>query len=241
VVIANKATVSTMSTVWVDLMETSAVSAAPTSAAGSKTGIHLGALSNTAITATAGCRAIMFNVDTGATTAEAFHFGLGTKSVLFTFSSYATMIAPSTNYTATAAYFGAGSAVESTANTAEQLLLDNLKTSLMSTRLCIGGPNVFKFTTPSTDALLIEVVNSTSGPITFSNTMSTETIVGLCAEVAVGFDITADQLTSTLSKRFIGVKTSTTNQICQASVTVVRSKGRYIPCMPGNFVGVLSS
>ena len=229
---------SAAANIVVDLMETSAVTAAMTSAAGGKTGITLGATGNTAITATAGCRSIFLKMGTDCTAGQTFHFGLGTVDVLFTQSTFGTMITPSSNYTATAAYFGQGSGLDSTANTAETIALDSIRTALSSTRLAIGGPNVFAFSTPSTNSMSIKVVNSDKGNITFSNTASTECILGYCGEVAGGFDIRSDQLTSTLAKRFIGVKMTTSAQIAGIGITVIRSKGRY---MPANFAGKLSS
>jgi hypothetical protein len=56
---------------------------------------------------------------------------------------------------------------------------------------------------------------------------------------AVGaFDIKADQLTSTASKRYLGVKVSTAATSCRAAITVIRTGGRY---MPPAFKGKLSS
>jgi hypothetical protein len=80
----------------------------------------------------------------------------------------------------------------------------------------------------------IQVANANKGCFHFSNTASTETILGMPGEIACGFDIRAD----TLSKRFIGVKMTTTAQIGGINITVIRSNGRY---MPGGFVGKLSS
>ena len=235
------ASIATLSTVWVDLMETSAVTAAMTSACGAKTGIVIGSLGNTAIAANVGCKTILLKMGTGTTTGETFHVGLGTDIVTFTFSSLATMIAvgaTNTNIKATQAYFGSGSAIDSSANTGETLCLDNIKAILASTQVCIGGPNMFNFSTPSTNSMSIQIANANKGCWFFSNTASTETILAMPGEIACGFDIRADQLTSTLNKRFIGVKMTTTAQIGGIGITVIRSNGRY---MPGGFVGKLSS
>jgi hypothetical protein len=243
------ASIATISTVWVDLMETSAVSAAPTSAAGGKTGIELGAPGNTSLPSTAGIKAVLMVADTGATTGELFHMGVGTNIVTLTFSSLTSYTSAGTWWTATAAYFGAGSAVETTADTGETGVLDSIRRVLQSTRLCIGGPHVWNFTTPSTDSMTIELVNppdkiiksaSTAGPLCmyFNNTMSTETVVARAGVVCGGFNIRADQMTSTASKRFIGVKLTSAAQAVGLGITVIRSKGRY---MPQGFIGKLST
>jgi hypothetical protein len=235
------ASIATLSTVWVDLMETSAVTAAMTSACGAKTGIVIGSLGNTAIAANVGCKTIFLKMGTGTTTGETFHLGLGTDIVTFTFSSLATMIAvgaTNTNIKATVAYFGSGSAIDSSANTGETLCLDNIRAILESTQCVIGGPNVFKITTPSTNSMTLGIANSTKGCWFFSNTASTETILGHAGEIACGFDIRSDQLTSTLNKRFIGVKMTSCAQAGGITVSVIRAQGRY---MPSGFVGKLSS
>jgi hypothetical protein len=222
-------------------METSAVTAAMTSACGAKTGIVIGSLGNTAIAANVGCKTIFLKMGTGTTTGETFHLGLGTDIVTFTFSSLATMIAvgaTNTNIKATVAYFGSGSAIDSSANTGETLCLDNIRAILESTQCVIGGPNVFKITTPSTNSMTLGIANSTKGCWFFSNTASTETILGHAGEIACGFDIRSDQLTSTLNKRFIGVKMTSCAQAGGITVSVIRAQGRY---MPSGFVGKLSS
>jgi hypothetical protein len=84
----------------------------------------------------------------------------------------------------------------------------------------------------------MEIVNSTKGTFFYANAVSTTRMLGEARMAAVGFDIRADQLTSTLNKRFVGVSLSTAAQAVGVGITVVRTNGRY---MPGGFVGKLSS
>jgi len=145
--------ITTLSSVWVDLVESSAASVVGTSACGAKTGIQIGTSCNTAISSTDGIKGFMFQSAsaasaTGSTTGDAFRLGLGTAIVTFTYSSLAANIAigaTNTNIKSTVAYFGSGSVVNTTADTGHTLLIDNLRNVLKSTQICFGGPNVFSF------------------------------------------------------------------------------------------------
>ncbi len=236
-----KGTIATISTIWVDLMESSHVTAAPTSACGGKVGIEIGTLNNTVITATAGVRALILKMgDAGGTTCtttgDLFHIGLGTEIATLTWSTLTANLA-ATAWTATAAYFGA-QGVDATANTGQNLTLNSVRTALQSTRLSFGGPDVFKFSTPDTHTMIVEVINAKAGPFNFSNTVSTKTIVARPSQIAAAFEIRSDQLTSTLNKKYVGLKTSTTAQPANIGFTIIRTKGRY---MPSGFIGKMSS
>lgn len=233
------ASIGTISTVILDLMETSAVSAAPTSAAGGATGIEIGSAGNTAHAAAAGIRSIVFKTGTGSTTGETFRFGLGTDIVTFAWTSITSLTSVSTAWNSTMCYFGAGSAVEGSAATGPQLAMDSIQRALKSTAICIGGPNVFSLTTPSTDSMVIRTNNSNKGNIMFANTAATQSIVACPMEIVGGFSIRADKLTSTANKRFIGIKMTSSNQVAGAAVTVIRAGGRYMPCNPKDLIGTV--
>jgi hypothetical protein len=237
---------SSMSSIVVDLVESSASSAVGTSAAGAKVGIQIGSTNNTVISTTDGCIGLMFQEgsaasNTGSTTGDIFRLGLGTDIVTFTFSSLATEIAmgtTNTNIKSTIAYFGSGSALGTTDGGGPGALCDNLRNTLRSTQICFGGPDVFRFSTPSSYQLQIDIVNSTKGCFYFGSAVSTARHMALETQCAVGFDIRAEQLTSTLNKRFVGLKYTTAAQAMGLGITVIRSAGRY---MPQPFLGKLSS
>jgi len=233
------ASIGTISTVILDLMETSAVSAAPTSAAGGATGIQIGSAGNTAHAAAAGIRSLVFMAGTGSTTGETFRFGLGSDIVTFTWTSITSLTSVSTAWNSTMCYFGAGSAVEGSANTGPQLAIDSIQRALKSTAISIGGKNVFELSTPDTHSLVVRLKNSNQGNIMFANTAATESMVACPMEIAAAFSIRTDQLTATANKRFIGVKMTSVNQACAAAVTVIRAGGRYMPCSPKDFIGTL--
>ena len=240
------AAITTMGSVVVDLVESSAASVAGTSACGGKVGIEIGSTINTAISATCGCFGMILQCAsalsaTGATSADTFRFGLGTDIVTFTFSSMASMIemgATNTNIKSTVAYFGSGSVVGTTEALGMVALCDNLRNTLKSPQVCIGGPNVFSFTTPSSYQLGVQVINSTKGNIFYSNTMSTTRFLGEQRQIAASFDIRSDQMASTLNKRFIGLKWTTAAQAVPVGFNIIRASGRY---MPDGFKGKLSS
>lgn len=236
------ASIATASSVVVSLVESSAATSAGTTLIGGKATIAIGSSVNTAITTAAGCQGIILQSGsaasaTAATTGDSFQFGLGTNVVTFTFSSEATMTSPTAgNMAATVAYFGSSIAA-STANTGGTALIDSIRTALQSTILCCGGPNVYRFTTPDTASLRIDVANATE-PIVYNNTMATTRMIGQCAAAAVAIPVRSDQLTSTANKKLIGLRWTTLAQALGVNVTCIRSKGRYIP---SGFVGRLSS
>jgi len=228
-------TISTHHSVDISLVESTAATAAGTTLIGGKATICILTSLTTSIPVAAGCNMMVFQSgsaasDTGATTGDSFRFGLGTNIMTFNFSSVGTAIAPSgaTN-SATLGHFGSGSAVNVTANTGGTALIDNLRTALESTKFTCGGPNVFRFSTPDTSTLKIQVQNSELGPIFYASGVA-ETRFRAFAQGAAGIiPVRADELTSSANKRFIGVQWSTTNQPIPMSVTCIRTKGRYMP------------
>lgn len=217
--------------VTVDLMESSGVTVAGSSAAGSKAGVALGGVS-TLIPTTGGVRAIKMTPGT-ATTSEAFKMAIGSGGQkTFTYTT-STASHNATAWTSTNFYYG--STVGSTVDTGLQLTLDSLKTALAST---IGFGNIFTFSTPTTGTLGIKLMDNATGSIYFSNTNSSVVPLVEVNQAVVGFDLMAADLTSTANKRYVGVKvTSVTTGVGRVGVTVLRYGG-YGPAV---FGGHLSS
>lgn len=211
--------------VTVDLMESSAATAGGSSAAGSKAGIVIGATENTAVSASNGVRAMTLTYGTASTgaTGDSITLSLGTDTKTFYFST-STANHNSTAWTTSVFYFG--STVGSTVNTGAQLSIDVLKAAINSTK---GFGNAIVCSTPATNTLKLEVRDEASGPLGFASTGSTAFLVAMVNQAVGAFDIRADQLTSTASKRFISAKVSTASTACRAAVTVIRDGGRYLP------------
>jgi len=240
----NAASIATCATVIVCLVESSHATVGGTTLIGGKAALTIGQSNNTAFTATCGITGMVLQSGsaasaTAATTADAFRLGIGSNIVTFTFSSEATMTDPTGgNLAATVAYFGS-SVAASTANTGGTALIDSIRTALKSTILCCGGPDVFRFSTPDTGSLMLEIQNPrATGSLFYSNTMATTRMLGQANQAACVYPVRSDQLTSTANKRYIGLRWTTLNQALPINVTVVRSKGRY---MPGGFAGTESS
>ena len=199
--------------VTIDLTESSAATAAGTTAAGSKAGIVIGGTAATNIAAGSGVRDFTLTFSSASTDGNAFTLSLGTVTKKFTYTtSTAAWAAGSTLQYATNINFG--TTVGSTVNTGIAGSIDSLKTGLEST---LGfGTGVLTLTTPTTASIRIQLMDDAVG----------------------AFDIKADQLTSTANKRYLGVKVSTAATSCRAAITVIRTGGRYIP--PA-FKGKLSS
>lgn len=217
--------------VTVDLMESSGATVAGSSAAGSKAGIALGGVS-TLIPTSGGVRAIKMTPGT-ATTSETFRMAIGSGgNKAFTYTT-STALLNSSAWASTNFYYG--STVGSTVDTGLQLTLDSLKTALAST---IGFGNVFVFSTPTSASLGIKLMDSATGSIYFSNTNSSVVPLVEVNQAVCGFDICADELTSTANKRYVGVKvTSVSTGVGRVGVSVLRYGG-YGPAV---FGGVLSS
>jgi hypothetical protein len=208
--------------VTIDLMESSAATAAGSSAAGSKAGIVIGGTAATNIAAGSGVRKMTLTMGTASTADEFFTLAAGTVTKKFTYTtSTAAWASGSTLQTATNLYFG--TTVGSTVNAGIQGSLDSLKTAIEST-LGFGGAVICS--TPTTDAIGLEVADSAAGALGLTATA----VMSALVNQAVGcFDIRADQLTSTANKRFISAKVSTASTACRAAVTVIRGGGRYLP------------
>lgn len=220
--------------VTLDLMESSQATAAGTSACGSKAGITIGGTANTYVDVANGVRqlTLTYGTDSTGATGDAITLSVGTVSKTFIFST-ATANHNATAWTSTKLYFG--STVGSTVNTGAQLSLDVLRTAIVST---IGFGNALSVSTPATNTMLLTVNDEAGGAIGFGATGSTAFLVAMVNQAAGVFDIKADQMTSTASKRHLSVKVSTASTACRAAVTVIRSGGRY---MPPAFKGKVSS
>jgi len=209
--------------VTVDLMESSAATAAGSSAAGGKVGIVIGATENTAVSASNGVRAMTLTYGTASTgaTGDSITLSLGTNTKTFYFST-STANHNSTAWTTSVFYFG--STVGSTVNTGAQLSLDVLKAAINSTK---GFGNAIICSTPATNMIKLEVADEAGGPLGFGSTGSTAFLVAMVNQACGAFDISADQLGA--GKRYIAAKVSTASSACRAAVLVIRGGGRYMP------------
>jgi len=206
--------------VTIDLMESSAATAVGSSAAASKAGIVIGGTAATNIAAGSGVRKMTLTMGTASTADEYFTLAAGTVTKKFTYTtSTAAWATGSTLQTATNLYFG--TTVGSTVNAGIQGSLDSLKTAIEST-LGFGGAVICS--TPTTDAIGLEVADSAAGALGLTATA----VMSALVNQAVGaFDIKADALTT--GKRYIAAKVSTASSACRAAVTVIRGGGRYLP------------
>jgi hypothetical protein len=211
--------------ITLDLMESSAATAAGSSAAGSKAGIAIGASANTYVDYGAGVRALtitMASVATGAT-GDVFTLSLGTVSKTFTFST-STANANATAWTTSKLYFG--TTVGATADTGIKTALEGLVAAVNSTK---GFGNALVCTTPTTATLKLVVRDEAPGTIGFISTGSTLFLIAQVNQAAGAFNIKNDQMTSTASKTNLSIKISTASSSCHCGITVIRSGGRYQP------------
>lgn len=203
--------------VTIDLMESSAATAAGSSAAGSKAGIVIGGTAATNIAA-GGVRKMTLTCSS-ATANEYFTLSAGTVSRKFTYTT-STALHNSSAWSATGGlYFG--STVGSTVNTGIALSLDLLKAGIEST---IGFGGAIICSTPATDAIRLEIADSAAGALGLTATAVMSAVVNQACGV---FDINADALSA--GKRYIAAKVSTVSTACRAAVTVIRGGGRYLP------------
>jgi hypothetical protein len=217
-------------TVVVDLVESSATTSTGTSAAGGKAGIVVGGVS-TLVSVTGGVRKITVSPTSASTNNEGFALSAGTvgpKTFTLT-SSTALLSTASTSWTSTLAYFG--STVGTTANTGVQFAMDSLKVAVEQ-----YFPGIFALSTPTTGSLGIALPHPDYAGIGFSSTYATMPIV--INQAVGGFNIDADQLTSTANKRYIGIKVATAVTAVDVGVSVIRASARYGPTV---FGGKLSS
>jgi len=212
-----------------DLMQSSAATAAGSSAAGSKAGIQIGSSVNTSIPSGRGVRTVLLTMGTGATGATGDAITLCGKTFAF---STSTANLNSSAWSSTLLYFG--STVGSTINTGAQLSMGALRTAIESTK---GFNGSLVCSTPTTNTLKITLGDDATGAITFGATGSTDMIVATIHQAVGAYNLKADQLTD--GKRFLSVKVSTASTTCRAGLTVIRAGGRYLP--PSAFAGKLSS
>ena len=210
-------------TVVVDLMQSSASTVAGTSAAAGKTGIVVGGVS-TLINSTDGVTQFTFTMSsaTGSGAASGFSLTAGTVGPkLFAYdTSTALDSTASTAWTSTLAYFG--STLGSTVNTGIQLSIDNLKTAIDH-----QFPGVFTMASGTTANLQLTLRDQSAGSIGFG---TTNAFYAATVNQAVGaFDFAAEDLTSTLGKRYVSIKVATAVTSVDVGVTMVRSGARYSP------------
>jgi hypothetical protein len=209
-------------------MESSAATVAGTSAAGGKAGMVLGGAA-TLISTAGGAQKITLSMTS--VTSGFFTLKTGDKSKKFTYTT-STALNAAAAQSATNLYFG--STIDSTANTGAALAFDSLATAINST--LAFGPSLI-CTTLSTGSITIQAADAAVGNLGFQTTDAN--IASGAVNVAVGaFNIADDQLTSTLNKRYIGVKVSSAADLTRAGVTVIRTGGSY---MPPAFSGKLST
>ena len=216
--------------VVVDLMESSAATVAGTSAAGSKAGITIGGAS-TLVAVTAGVRELTLTMGTLSTATTPITLSLGTVTKTFQFTT-STASHNSSAWSSTLLYFG--STIDSTSNTGLQLALDSLKTAVEST---VGFGGQIQCSSGTTANMKLKLRDDAVGSLGFTSTAAA-VMSAACNQAVCGFDIATDELTSTLSKRYVSVKLSTASTVTQAAVSVLRSGGHY---NPPAFAGLLSS
>ena len=215
-------------TVTIDLMQSSAATVAGSSAAGSKVGMTLGGAS-TNITTAGGVREMTLTFTTATTATDSFRLTAGGVTKTFT-NINTTASLNSSAWTSTQLYYG--STVGSTANTGLSLRIDSLKTAINST---IGFGTGIHFSTVSTAVCRLSAA-SIDGPLAYNTTVAVPTAA---VQLAVGgYDIKADQLTSTANKRYVALKISSAATACDVGVTVIRAGGHNKPSL---FSGKLST
>jgi len=213
----------------VDLWETSAATVTGTTAAGGKAGIEIGSTVSTAVPVTRGCRELLV---TPATVTGSFVLSYGTVTKTFTHSTVAANLLSSA-WTSTLLYFG--STIDSTSEGSLQGHCATIKAAVESTR---GFANILTCSTPSTGQVVIKCAsNDANANLGFSSTAATA-IAGLPLRCVVGFELQAEELTSTANKRYLGVTFGAHANASQMSVVVVREGGRF---KPEPFSGLMSS
>ena len=217
------------STATLDLMESSAATVAGTSAAGGSAGIVVGGAS-TLVPAAGGVRKMTLTM-TSATSLQAFNLSLGTVTKKFQYTTSTSLNADTANVS-TLSYYG--STLGSTVNTGIALSITRLMAAINST-VNFGG-NIL-CSTGTTDDCVLQVADSADGDsLGFQD--STGVMSALVNQAVGGFNIASDELTSTLNKRYVGVKISSAATACNCGVSVIRTGGRY---NPPTFSGKLST
>ena len=219
-----------ISTVSIDLMQSSAATVAGTSAAGGSAGIVLGGAS-TLVAVAGGVRQMTITMTSLATDLNALELSAGSITKKFT-NTTSTALLNSSAWASTNLYFG--STLGSTVNTGLALSIDALKTAIEST--LAFGTEKFVLSTGSTASLTIKAADAVVGNLGFNTTNTGYT--ALVNQAVGAFNIADDELTSTANKRYIGVKVSSASEVTRAAVTVIRTGGSY---KPPTFSGKLSS
>jgi hypothetical protein len=214
----------------IDLWQTSAVAVTGTTAAGSKAGMDIGTTLTTSIPVTRGCREMLITLTTATTALDALTLSLGTVSRTFSYTT-STASHNSTAWTTSLIYYG--STVGSSEVNGMKPSVESLKAAIESTK---AFGSLLECSTPSTVQLVVKLASNTTANLGFSSTYGN---VGALAQRCVaGFDIAAEDLTSTLGKRYVGVNFSAAANAGQKSVIVIREGGRH---NPQTFSGLLSS
>jgi hypothetical protein len=215
----------------VDLWETSAATVTGTTAAGGKAGVEIGSTVSTSIPVTRGCRELLVTLGTACTDLNPLTISYGTVNRTFVYTT-STALQLSSAWTTAALYFG--STVGSTVDTGLKLSAESLKAAIESTR---GFGGVLQCSTPSTVQLVVKVASDATANLGFASTAS-GIAAGLAQRCVVGFDIAAEDLTSTAGKRYLGVNFAAGANAGQKSIVVLRSGARQGPPV---FSGLMSS
>ena len=223
--------------VTIDIMESSAATAAGTSALGSKSALTVGSSEDTSLPASRGVRAMTLTHGTDATgaTGDSIQIGVGGKTRTFVFSTSTALKSPNTTaWTSTKSYYG--STVGSTVNTGAQLTVDSLISAINST---LNFGDAIVCSTPTTNTLLLTLADHATGNLSFSATGATEGICMTDWNLAVAaFNVAQDELDSTANKRYASVKVSTGATALKCGVCIIREPARY---QSSTFAGNLST
>jgi len=213
-------TATGFSTVTLDLMESSAATVAGTSAAGGSAGIVIGGAA-TLVPAAGGVRKMTLTM-TSATSNQYFNLSLGTVTRKFQYTTSTALNADNANVS-TLSYYG--STLGSTVGTGIQLSVTRLIAAINST--VNFGADIL-CSTGSTDDCALQVADSADGA-SLGFVDSTGVMSAVINQAVGGFNIASDELTSTLNKRYVGVKISSASTACKCGVSVIRTGGRYNP------------
>lgn len=212
----------TFTSAVVDLMGSTAATAAGSSAAGGKAGITIGSLGSTGISTAGGVRKITLTIGTASTTNDVWTFGVGTRTRRFQYTT-STALHNATAWTTALLYYGAteGATVADGIDNSIGLL-----TSAMNSTLAF--PNMLDIATASTVALQISARDDALGPLSLSSGGANVASVAV-NEAAVGFDISAAELSTVAGKSWVGLKISSASTACTVGITCMRAPGRYMP------------
>lgn len=212
----------------VDLWETSAATVTGTTAAAGKAGVEIGSTVSTSIPVTRGCRELLV---TPATVTGSFVLSYGTVTKTFTHTTVAANLLSSA-WTSTLLYFG--STIDSTSDGSLKAHAEGIKAAVESTK---GFSGILTCSTPSTVQVVIKCESDATANLGFSSTAATA-IGAVAQRCVVGFGLSAEDLTSTAGKRYVGVNFAAGANAGQKSVVVIREGGRY---NPPAFAGLMSS